>query len=450
MRIINLKKSVVMCNSIKNFLYVCTCGVFATLWACSVSIPANAPRLFVDGDVLTVMGNEDSIYDVTVKVDMVIPFDIQVQNGGKVNVYNLLKMPKQSYNDIAYALSKNDGNIGMSFFINGRKDTSLVVHVEPLAISYHKAKAIEGTCATLSGAFEVDNVESDVIRWAYRKQLGNIGDSTISVMSNYLLSLNYSDYNDYVTKDDVPVISSFRGINYRIESDLVADKYYLFAAKSETEINEFVEEMISLKFEGAVSSLNQKLSCYRAPSTSGIACVFLVGIDNTWKFNIVPVGLVCIDNIKPSTEMIAGIGLFEAEKMLFPKNHIRVSVPKGAPSGSGYAVLQVNAFGGTGVSCKVNFRLTFGGDVKNLTLVREGSLATWLSKKRLSIDLTNVESPYLFSFDLHLEEGDNYVPAIITDKAGNKTEYQLNVPAHFTRTDVPSINIENNIDNNIY
>ena len=94
--------------------------------------------------------------------------------------------------------------------------------------------------------------------------------------------------------------------------------------------------------------------------------------------------------------------------------------------------------------------MDFCGDVKDITLVREGMFAKWLSKKRMVIDLQKIESPYLFSFELHLEEGDNYLPVIITDKVGNKTEYQLNIPAHFIRSDAPAINIENNIENNIY
>ena len=39
-----------------------------------------------------------------------------------------------------------------------------------------------------------------------------------------------------------------------------------------------------------------------------------------------------------------------------------------------------------------------------------------------------------------------YIPIIIEDNHGNKRELELNVRAEFVRTDVPSIDIDNNIN----
>lgn len=47
---------------------------------------------------------------------------------------------------------------------------------------------------------------------------------------------------------------------------------------------------------------------------------------------------------------------------------------------------------------------------------------------------------------LHFTDGDNYIPIIIEDNHGNKRELELNVRAEFVRTDVPSIDIDNNIN----
>ena len=44
--------------------------------------------------------------------------------------------------------------------------------------------------------------------------------------------------------------------------------------------------------------------------------------------------------------------------------------------------------------------------------------------------------------------GTNYIPVVIEDNHGNKTEFELNERASFTRSNAPSINIDNNV--NIY
>lgn len=53
-----------------------------------------------------------------------------------------------------------------------------------------------------------------------------------------------------------------------------------------------------------------------------------------------------------------------------------------------------------------------------------------------------------FTMMLHLVDGDNYIPVVIEDNHGNKTEFELNERASFTRSNAPSINIDNNV--NIY
>jgi hypothetical protein len=81
-----------------------------------------------------------------------------------------------------------------------------------------------------------------------------------------------------------------------------------------------------------------------------------------------------------------------------------------------------------------------------MTLVREDNLAKWLGRGKKIIDLQSKQSPYIFTYELHLEDGDNYVPIIITDLRGNKTEYKFNVAC--TSYDSPQINIDNNINFN--
>ena len=49
-----------------------------------------------------------------------------------------------------------------------------------------------------------------------------------------------------------------------------------------------------------------------------------------------------------------------------------------------------------------------------------------------------------------LEDGDNYVPVTITDLRGNKTEYKFNVACTMTRNNSQDINIDNNVNVNVW
>ena len=66
------------------------------------------------------------------------------------------------------------------------------------------------------------------------------------------------------------------------------------------------------------------------------------------------------------------------------------------------------------------------------------------------LDLQGKTSPHIFTYELHLEDGDNYVPVTITDLRGNKTEYKFNVACTMTRSNNPEINIDNNVDVNVW
>ena len=62
------------------------------------------------------------------------------------------------------------------------------------------------------------------------------------------------------------------------------------------------------------------------------------------------------------------------------------------------------------------------------------------------IALSGKTSPYRFTYDLHLVDGDNIVPIIVEDNHGNTSRYEINIPARFERRNSPDVNIENNID----
>ena len=79
-----------------------------------------------------------------------------------------------------------------------------------------------------------------------------------------------------------------------------ADHYVLFAASSEKEIKDFVEEVVSNNYELTSKTLSGGMKCFRKMESDGYKCITLVGINDDWSYQVVPLGLVAIDNTPPT------------------------------------------------------------------------------------------------------------------------------------------------------
>lgn len=421
---------------------------------CSIVLVAcdNTQGLIINilDDEIKLVDENKRMVNLQLRVGEQINCTYPVMTNDEFSILEALKSNKEFYNDIALLFAQNNSEAKLNLKVPGAIDTTFIFHWDVGDVSIHSSNVIQGKCAKLVGGYDTGDIQENIIRWLYRNNCKNVGDETVNKMRLYLQELNRTDYKEYITNEEIPVLKSFQGINYKISSDVVADNYYLLACGSEEEIEKFVEDMVAKRFEGAVHSLEQTLSCYCSPDTSGTICVFLVGINNDWNYKISPIGLVCIDNVKPSNTFIPGIDLREKyhESIVLDKNKIKVKMPSELPSFEGYAILDTRDWGGNGISCNVNFEVIFSGDVKSITLIREGHLAEWLGKGKKVVDLQAETSPYLFTYELHLEDGDNYVPIILTDIRGNETKFKFNVACESKPINSPQINIDNNV--NVY
>lgn len=441
-----------MYNKIYNFVIGIICII--VIIACTQTNTRKGTTVSITDGKIAVSDDFKQTVNLQIGIGEAISFSKEVKVNKDISLLSLLKSNKKYHNDIALLLAQNNGDVSMKIKIEEVFDTILTFHLDIKGAIQHTTKVTSGNCAHLIGLYNPTNVEGDIIKWLYRKNQKNVGEETINNMRLYLQELNRTDYNEYLTKDEIPIITSFKGINYMVKSNLVADNYYLFACKTEKELEDFVEEMVSIKFDGASHTLNKPLPCYRGQSSSGNICIFLVGINNNWNYRIEPIGLVCIDNEKPiafGEHMKAiGIPVSELNDIIFSKNRIKIKMPENVPRTSGYAFLETRNWGGDGISANVNFSVLFGGDVKSITLERSGNLARWVGKGKLVLDLQGKQSPYIFTYELHLEHGDNYVPVTVTDLRGNKTEYKFNVACVRSKDNTPDININNNVDVNVW
>ena len=425
----------------KSFIYFLLLFICTVIYSCTNSFTHIKPKLYVSDNDITVVGDSSASFNLIVKIEETISYEKQVKTNDPISFLSLLKERKDLYYDIALLLAKKKGNIKVNLAIPDNCDTTVVVKLNMNDTNEYNATVITGICAKLAGNFDASNVEPDIIKWLYRKNENNLEESTINDMRLYLKELNRTTYKEYIVTGSIPVVESLKGIEYKLSSNLLADHYYLFACNSEKDVEDFVEEMISLKFESSVPSLNQNMSCFRNASTSGIACIVLVGLNNDWSFQIVPIGLICIDNIKPSIGNVINDNndnhsFNSSTKFTFPHKQIQISSKSQSPIISGRLNVEFGKFEGYGYMLNVPFTFTFEGDVK-MVIVHNTKNST------VEIDLTDKASPYHTTLKVGLNTGDNYIPIDAVDACGNKSTYDLNISTE---------RIQKNpvIENNIY
>lgn len=400
-------------------------------------------KVFLQGDTLHISTNSLKNYFLSLTLFDNKLISTSCSSSVSINVLEIIKSEINAKNDLSLYATKHNNSLPFSLKIQSVLDTTILFQIKPIQTVKFKGD-IRGNCAPLISSELDENIIKNTKRWLYRKN-EPLSDSLVYNMVEVLQELNRADREEYITTTEIPILRSFNNNKYDVTSNMIADHYSLFACSSQIELDDFVEEVVANNFSETKSSPNKITTCHKNETISGFNCIMLVGINNDWSYQIQPMGIIAVDNIPPKRQMDFSLfNIAENEHLVF-KDNIKVNLPQDKPDIYGYTNLTTNDFGGDGVSCQVNFNLSFGGDAKSLTLVRSGNLAKWLSKSRKVINLQSEKSPYLFTYELHLEDGDNYVPIIVTDIRGNKIEYKMNIPESFTRND-PDVEIYNNID----
>ena len=400
---------------------------------------SNDKILFSD-DKFIIDSDETKTFNIAVSVNDKVFYNRTVKGQQTINYIDLLKGPIDKYNDIAYLLATNNGHLQLGIKVSSLTDTIVDFWHGVSEIETINSSLLSGNCAPLYGSFSQDNIEGDIIKWLYRNHYSNVGDSTINDIRLYLQDLNRSYYKEYVTNHTIPVVSSFKGAEFRISSDMKADYYYLFACQQDMDIERFVEDMVALKFESANKSINQSFSCYRLPSTSGLSCIMLIGIDSNWRYQISPIGVVSIDNVSP----IFGQSYQNEfkDELLFERHQMQILPKTKVPFIEGFVNVRCGHFQGRGKYLNVPYEIQWNGDVK------EVRIHTSKSKAYETIILENQTSPLHVSLSTLLNNiGDNYIKVEAIDYIGNSTTTDINIATEEIKDEKPSINLNNNIYN---
>lgn len=429
----------------KRIAGIVTVGILVCLMSCSEGRRTNKsafrPIVTYENETLSVTSLDGDEHSVVIAINKKNVIQKRYKDVCELSISNILKGYGSAYDMAFMATSGMQNGVAMHVKVDDSIDTIIFATIEPLEIR-ERTSHISGNCAKLIPAVSDPRREVQVKKWLFRKgakltpcQMQNMCGIVSKILSN--------DTIDYVPNGTIPVIKNFVNLSYSVNSDMLADHYVLFAASSDEEIKDFVEEIVVNNYELTTKTLSDNLKCYRKMDSDGYKCIVLIGISDDWSYQIEPLGVVAIDNTPPELSVRFSHGI---EHMLFDGNQ-RVILPESRPIIDGVARVSVTDWDGNGIECNVTFRVMFYGDAKSITVVRNKKLC-YPGVHRVenkTIYLTNKTSPYIFTYELHFEGGDNIIPIVVEDYHGNKNEYRVNVSARFTRNE-PDIQIDNNIN----
>ena len=423
--------------------------MLATAFICMCSCTDNnrskmsttKPIVSYENEVLNVTSLDGEEHSVVISIANKIVIQKKYKDICKLPVAHILKGYGSTYDVALMATSGIQPGIALDVKVDDVIDTILFATIEPLEIRENTSN-ISGNCAQLILADSDPEQEVNIKKWLFRKNT-KLNQYQIQQMRGIISKISSKGTIDYITSSTIPVVRNFLGMSYSVKSDMRADHYVLFAASSEKEIKDFVEEVVSNNYELTSKKLSGGMKCFRKMESDGYKCITLVGINDDWSYQVLPLGLVAIDNTPPALSSNYSHNVNE----ILLKGNQRVVLPKSKPLIYGTANVSVLDWDGNGVECNVTFNVSFSGDAKSITVVRNKRLC-YPGEHRIEnkvINLTNKKSPYMFTYELHFEGGDNIIPIVVEDYHGNKNEYEINVPARFTRNN-PDVQIDNNIN----
>lgn len=376
----------------------------------------------------------DSAY---IFIDNIYQNVIPIKDTITISVENTIKKLNQV--EVAYKLATQNNILNLSIRMNRTNDTTFqykykLFDIKPIKV----AEVISGQCL---GFYDVNykrDYHEKIRQWMFKNNI--MPDSSIIEKSNIILrQLNYSGKNEYnALKGSAPIVTSLNGLKYKFNVNLEGDYFYLYAypCKSGTPVKKFVESKIIKGLTDAHHTTSEEFACCNAGG-SGPNVLFLIGIDKNWKYEVLPVGLVVVDNIAPTISQRSR-SIFQdpymysndyndidnENKILWPKcvtlqsQNMQINIPNISASLSSSVSISYGKFEGNDYfGYNIPFYIYIDGDVKTVTIG---------SHKLEKSSIKNGECIRLHIKSLHI--GDNALPITAIDSRGNKSHSTLSIP----------------------
>ena len=358
---------------------------------------------------------------------------------------------------VAYQLATHEYKFDICIHTSRTNDTTFIYKYKPFEIEpINIAQVISGQCCKLYDVNYKRNYFGKIRKWIFKNDL--TPDSAIIERTNSILrQFNYSWTNEYsAISGKVPIVKSLSGLNFKFNTKLNGEYFYLYAYPSHhgKSIKSFVESKISTGLIDAHKSVDDVFSCSNSGG-SGPNVLFMIGIDKNWKYEVLPVGMVVIDDIAPSIKAkqhsssrlysfervensIGIINPFWPLNVILEKENILIDIPDISDINSSVHVEYGSFQGNDYLGYNIPFYIAKNGDVKSITIG---------SHKLNAQSIKNGECIRLHIKGLHI--GDNSLPISAIDLRGNVATSSLSIPIVSSRDDnlIDRINdIENRIN----
>lgn len=395
-----------------HFLCLSTLLLCTTL-SCTQGFKASKIKANLEGSILTLTSDSAKVHNITVSIGDLSQFTIQTKGNDTINLMDSLKSRQSEHYSYAYTLATCGGKVNVKLTTSKGVDTTICSTFKYNDLLENAADIKRGMHAKIVNNLNSDKIDSELRRWAYKNNKTNLGDSLFNTMRLYLRELSTSGNTTYVVVGDIPKVQNenLNKTRYKISSDMIADHYYLYAAQNDEDIDSFIEEMISSNMEGATSSLDEEIHCFRLTGANGCQCIFLIGINNDWTVQYVPLGVVCLDSSAPMYNTSFSRYEDGLNSLDFTKRDISIDISD-HPTISGNWNIESGDWQGILPYIRVPFTLEWSGDVSKITINRgDNNIST--------INLNGKTSPYHIDLTCKISFGDNYYEIKAYDKLGN-------------------------------
>lgn len=423
----NIKKSV--------FISICSVIIASVIIACKMEPTLPVIQYDHEKSNLTIIQTDKTANDtVLIKIVGILDKKMVVKDTTQLSINNLLE--NESAYKVAYHLYNNNNILNISVACARGIDTAFQYKFSPSEIKpITVAKVISGNCM---GLYDV-NYKRDFVKgirqWLFNSQIAP-DDNMILGMNDILRSRKKSGKNEYSPlSNSIPIVPNISNMKFKFSVDLPGDYFYLysFPCKTGEPIKTFVERKIADNFLDAAHTPNDLFSCSNQGG-KGPNILFLVSIDKNWKYEVLPVGLIVIDQRGPiisqdaigpydfSTQM-AYNDMMGRNKTSWPKytvinrQNMLVHIPD-IPSLDSYVSITTGRFQGDDYfGYNVPFNINTTGDVKTV---------------RIANHIINIDDSYNCKKNVrikfkNLHTGDNYIPVTATDIRGNISKKNIHI-----------------------
>lgn len=403
----------------KRILYLIIC-LFLFV-GCNNTSKSSKVAVKVDGSVITLNTESSKKQTVKISVGQLASFSTSLSNGEEFNLMDSLKNKRSMHYELAYELAQNKGSMKANIAVANKLDTVIQCQFKHSDIWGNKGELLSGKFAKVVNTFDSEQIDAELRRWVYKNKKINIGEALFNDMRLYLRELSSGAMTEFVVNGAIPVMndSQLNGTTYKVSSDMIADYYVLFACDKDEDIDAFLEDMVAHNMPDCKKSLSSPLHCYKQLDVSGLQCVFLVGINNDWSSQVIPLGAVITDNSAPRYDLKHWDS--SQSNLSFPKRGFSISATDTHQT-DGCWYVEFGSFQGWS-PFDIPYTLTWKNDVSKI-IIHNGTR----SQKTTVIDLEDKKSPFHITIPTVLPNtGDNYIKIEAVDKAGNRSTTDLNI-----------------------